>query len=52
MFVILTPDVKFTNLLQAALAQIDPKSTKNIDDFFVFFLLLESVHIKAAHKHV
>jgi len=37
MLVILTPDVNFTNILQAALAQIDPKSTKNIDDFFVFF---------------
>jgi len=29
-----------------------PKEQKDTDDLTVFFLLLESLQVKAAHKHV
>jgi len=38
----------FTNILHAANA--DPKSTKKIDDFTVFFALSGSAPVKAARK--
>jgi len=42
--------VNFTNILRTAFTNADPKSRKKTDGLTVFFALLGSAHIKAAHK--
>jgi len=42
--------VDFTNILQAAFAHKDPKSTKSTVDLTVFLKLLGSAIVKVAHK--
>jgi len=44
------PGVDFTNILHKASALTDPKSAKNTVKLSVFFVLLGSVCLKAAHK--
>jgi len=45
-----TPGVDFINVLRAALARADPKSTKNTVKSSGFFALLGSSCVKAAHR--
>jgi len=45
-----TTGVDFTNILQTDFTSADPKSTKKTTGLNVFFALLGSAHIKAAHK--
>jgi hypothetical protein len=45
----LTPEVNFINILLVAFAHIDHESAKKTDNF-VFFMLLESSLVKAAHR--
>ena len=47
-----TSGVNFTNILGAAFTCADPKSAKKLLNLTVFFALLGSAHVKAAHKHV
>ncbi len=42
--------VDFTNVLRKTFTRADPKSTKKTDGLAIFFALLESSRIKAAHK--
>ena len=42
--------VDFTNVLQAAFTHADPKSAKKLLYLTVFFALLGSVQVKAAHR--
>jgi hypothetical protein len=46
----LTPGVNYTNVLCAAFTLLDPESVKKIDKLSVFFTLLGSSHVKAAHR--
>ena len=47
----LTPGVNFANVLQAAFLRADPKSTTiKLLNLTVFFVLLGSAGVKAAHK--
>ncbi len=45
-----TPGVDFINVLQAAFAHANPKSTKKTDGLTAFFMLWVSAGAKAAHK--
>ena len=45
-----TSGVNFTNIIRAALMLADPKSAKKLLDLMIFFALLVSAQIKAAHK--
>ena len=47
---VLTPGVNFTNILQAAFMHADPKSAIKLLNLTVFFALLGSAHVKAAHR--
>jgi len=40
----------FINVLQAGFIRANPESAKKTDDLTVFFVLLGSVSVKAAHK--
>ena len=42
--------LNFINVLQAAFTPADPKSGKKLLNFTVFFALLESAGVKAAHR--
>jgi hypothetical protein len=42
--------VDFTNILCTAFTRADPKSAKKTDCLTVLFVLLRSVHVKAARK--
>jgi len=42
----LTPEVNFTNILQAAFMRADPKSAKKLLNWTVFFALLGSGQVK------
>jgi len=42
--------MNFTNILSAAFMRVDPKSAKKTDNLTVFFALLGSAPVKAAHK--
>jgi len=42
--------VNFKNVLQAAFAHTDPESTKKTGNLTVFFTLLGSEQVKAAHR--
>ncbi len=44
------PGVDFINVLLAAFMPPDPNSTKKTDSLIVFFALLGSARVKAAHK--
>ena len=44
------PGVNFTNILQAAFMHADPKSAIKLLNLTVFFALLGSARIKAAHR--
>jgi len=44
------PGFNFINILRAAFAHSDPESAEKTDNLTVFFVLLGSAHIKAAHK--
>jgi len=46
----MTEGVNFVNILCAAFASLDPKSSKKIDNLTIFFPLLGSAHVKAAQK--
>ena len=49
----LTPrSINFTNILLAAFMRADPKSAKKDSQLKQLFALLQSVVIKAVHKHV
>jgi len=52
MFVILTPGVDFTKVLQAPFRHVDPKHAKKQSSHLCLFVLLGSKCIKAACKHV
>jgi len=43
-----SPRVNFINILRAAFARTDPKSTKKTYSLTIFFLLLGSVRVKTA----
>jgi len=45
-----SPRVNFTNILLEAFTCADPKTTKKNDSLTVFFVLLESAHVKASSK--
>ena len=44
------PGVNFTNALRAAFTRADPKSTKKLLNLMVFFALLGTARVKAAHR--
>jgi hypothetical protein len=46
-FIELTPEVNFTNILCTAFMRTDPKSTNKTHGLTIMFVLLWSVHIKA-----
>jgi len=47
---ILFTGVNFINVLPASFARKDPESATKTENLTVFFALLGSAHIKAAHK--
>jgi len=46
----LIPEVNFTNILRAAITSVDLISAKKADGLSVFYPLLGSAAVKAAHK--
>jgi len=46
------PGVNFINILRAGFMLVDTESIKKIENLTVFFMLLRTTGVKAAHKYV